>query len=570
MSASPWGTRGVTVRPTESPFDEYDEISNMTVFPASPSNVFGEMQSPTSEPKSRFSTHTVHQADEAHPHHRGHRDATHVSPPLQHVILNGSNLKEFERSVDVGQVTLRADVIRDDEYVNYHQAAMQAKKTTSIQKASSLMHRSTSTEEEADVASDTAGSPTFNSATSNHAADVSTADCSMWNIDKLSVDALYGSPTVLHADPLSTTTLDRHLHDLMAHPAPLTSENMGPFTIPSVMDPSVAGRGTARRNGPSISLVVEVSEADLLSSSEVFSSVRERSCKHASTNTEIPQDDMWSTASTRGVENFQLAGSGADNTLHALSKENLLQLRHQLECGKTPLRPEVLVGLGSVMRAMKNVTSEKSTSTAVEMVCTEDRTKTTNPTTTQASPMPSIADVHSPTALRYRSTADGDTSGVAAVSFHSTFVEVPATEVADRNPENGESFSPPHLMSVLPQRAHIKHNNGSEAEVLEDDEGCRMNSNETHDKSTTEYSQDGQNESVFNMTEDDVVDETPQDPVQMTQYMRDLYKLVQEGQQGQSELRQIVIEQKKTIDQLQRTVHNLETQLIAMQSSNRS
>ncbi|TPP40073.1 hypothetical protein CGC21_26135 [Leishmania donovani] len=521
---------GHATRQGESVFDEYDEISNLTVGTSSPVAHPG-IKSPQSDSKSRMSV------DAMTPSFEGTAIKVYHEPPQQ-LALSNHNLHGFTRRVETGDVPLRLDVIPDDAYVDYGTNLPKLnteKEEVGDHREASVLTAAGRTRDPGDLSSEVADSVTQYSNASLHGGETS-IEGNGWNIEDASVDPQVGSPTRHHTDPLSSANLNQHLHELSRGPAPLRVENIAASGVPYLQRQRNASTTTVLPETTAASLMVESSEVDAMSTSEVASLSRIRPAKLTSVGDTM--DDMWSTTSTRGFDTMYLGTGGTkDETLHALSKENLRQLRHQLESGETPLRPEVLAGLSTMVQAMTQTKSAKSASTAVEPAMTEGRSKLVDSAACLGSSLQSFADARGPFLLASANlTKDGDASAAAGMSFRRTLMDMPAREACD-----GRA----HDSSDYPNEEFLRspHVDVSDRDV--DEEGA------------------GQNESVFNMTEDDGVDDMS-DPAAMSRHMRELFKLVQEGRQDQSHLLQLVLEQRSVIQYLQSTVKDLEAELSAL------
>jgi hypothetical protein len=536
----------------DSVCDDYDELSNATV---GTSNPLGRMepQSPRSDAKSQYSNNLSPSPES------GDARPAPAEPPMQ-LPLSSQNLHGFTVKVETGALPLRVDVIPDDKYVNYVTRTPETdveKKEQEERADISVVTVTGRTQDAGDLGSDAVDSNTYESNVSLHGAEAS-VEGNAWNIERASVDAQMGSPTRRHADPLNAANLDRHLHDLTRGPAPLFVENVV-TDIPAIAHERNPSTMAVAPEEATASNAVDPSEMDTQSYSEAISPLRNRSMKQSSVGDAM--DDMWSTASTRGPDVNPFAT--ADENPHALSTKNLRQLRHQLESGKTPLRPEVLVGLSSMVRVMTQTNSNKSTSTAVEAPVTEDRSKRLGGNGTNIrSPMQSLADTHSSAALASLGgrVKESDPGAVAGMSFHSTLVEVPATEPGDRRGGSamGEFVSRQFTVSepVDASSPDVDGENVGNVDEVDEEDAMRR-------KSSSDDSREGQNESVFNMTEDDGVDDISESNA-MARHMRELFKLVQESQRDQTHLRQQVLEQRSVIERLQNTVQVLEAELSAL------
>ncbi|KAK7200783.1 hypothetical protein NESM_000136600 [Novymonas esmeraldas] len=563
---------GRTLRHGESVYDEYDEMSNMTVGTSSPRMQLGA-KSPHSDSKSRMSMDPMTPSFDA--------SVAPVRPePPQQLPLNNHNLHGFARRVEMGGVPLRLDVIPDDAYVDYTAATVEVRserKPADKHGDVSVLAAAGRTHDQGDLGSDAADSGTQYSNASLHGGEAS-IEGNAWNIERASVDPQVGSPTRHHTDPLSSANLDQHLHDLSRGPAPLRVENIVATEVPRPLRVGNADVSRMIADPMVVSVVAEASEADALSNSEVISA-RNLPTKVASVGDTM--DDMWSTTSTRGPDIVYLTPGGASNDkLRALSKENLRQLRQQLESGETPLRPELLAGLGTMVRVMAQNKSNKSLSTAAEPAMTGERSKAPDVDTVIGSPLPAFAVPHGASSVASpKAPKDGETSALAGVSFHSTFVEAAATEAGDARAMDSSDFHtteflrPPRAITSDgdadgrnavgaagvgdAERGEEEEEDGEEGE--EGEEGDAL-----HEKTSSGGdSREGQNESVFNMTEDDGVDDMA-DHTSMSRHMRELFKLVQEGRRDQSHLRQLVLEQHAVITYLQSTVKGLKSELSAL------
>lgn len=540
----------------DSTFDEYDELSDATVGTSSPLGRM-ETQSPRSDSKNRTSARVSPSLESA-------EQRTFAEPPKQ-LPLNPKNLHGFSAEVERGNLPLRADVIPTDEYVTYapDATAAGARKRVAEQKERgdvSVVTAAGRTQDAGDLGSDAIDSNTLCSNASLHGGEAS-LEGNAWNVERASVDAQVGSPTRRHADPLSTANLDQHLHELSRGPAPLFVENVV-TNIPPIVherDGSTMATMATAAEEPAPSVAIDPSEMDTQSYSEAISPNRNRSMKQFSVGDAM--DDMWSTASTRGRDASQFVHPNGDENPHALSKENLRQLRHQLESGETPLRPEVLAGLGSMVRVMTQTNSNPSASMRVEPAATETRSKQLE----AGSPMRSLADMQSPVAMGSLGATlkESELNATAGMSFHSTLVEVPPTEPGDRR--GGHEGEYPSRRFTASEQVDASNLDVDDEDVGVDnvDEDEEEEVDAGRGKSSTNDSREGQNESVFNMTEDDVGDYVS-DNNAMTRHMRELFKLVQEGQRDQSHLRQQVLEQRSVIERLQNTVRVLETELSAL------
>lgn len=485
--------------------------------------------------------------------------------PPQQLALSNHNLHGFTRRVETGDVPLRLDVIPDDAYVDYGTNVPKLsveKKEAKDHREASVLTAAARTRDPGDLSSDVADSVTQYSNVSLHGGEAS-IEGNGWNIEDSSVDPQVGSPTRHHTDPLSSANLDQHLHELSRGPAPLRVENIVASGVPHLQGQRDVSTTTVLPETTVASLMVEPSEVDAMSSSEIISLSRIRPAKLASVGDTM--DDMWSTTSTRGFDTMYFgAGGTKDETLHALSKENLRQLRHQLESGETPLRPEVLAGLSTMVQAMTQTKSTKSASTAVEPTVTEGRSKLMESAACLGSSLQSFADTRGPFLLASANLIkDGDTSATAGMSFRRTLVDMPASEAGDGRAHDSSDY--PNQEFLCSPHIDVSDRNVDEGAV---DEVEAENEDEEEDAlhaktSTSDDSCEGQNESVFNMTEDDGVDDMA-DPAAMSRHMRELFKLVQEGRQDQSHLRQLVLEQRSVIQYLQSTVKDLEAELSAL------
>lgn len=534
----------VAGRQGDSTYDDYDDLSNATIGTSSP---LGRMElcSPTSDSKGRPSLEGG--------------DARMAAEPPKQLPLNHKNLHGFTAGVETGKLPLRVDVIPDDEFVNYatHTPETDVEKKEQEERADiSVVTVAGRTHDQGDLGSDAVDSNTYESNASLHGAEAS-LEGHAWNIERASVDAQVGSPTRRHADPLSTANLDQHLQDLARGPAPLFVENVVTDTPVVAHERNESTMAVAPEETMQ-SIAADPSEIDTQSYSEVISPLRNRSLKQSSIGDTM--DDMWSTASTRGRDGNPFANPNENP--HALSKANLRQLRHQLESGETPLRPEVLAGLGSMVRVMAQTNSNKSASTAVEPPATEDRSKQLGAGVSVGSPIQSVTDMRSIAALTSLSgpAKESDTNAIAGMSFHSTLVEVPATEPGDcRGGRSAGEF--PTRPFAVSEPADASSPDVDEEDVGNVDEADEVDA--CHGKSSTDDSREGQNESVFNMTEDDGVDDMGENSA-IARRMRELFKLVQESQRDQRHLRQQVLEQHNVIEKLQGTVHVLESELSAL------
>ncbi|XQJ30495.1 hypothetical protein NXY56_006590 [Leishmania guyanensis] len=549
---------GQVTRQGESAFDEYDEISNVTVGTSSPL-AHPSIKSPRSGSKSYLTIDPMASSLEG-----SSVPVNHEAP--QQLALNNHNLHGFTRSVKTGGVPLRLDVIPDDAYVDYStNFAKLNTKTTEAEKREdiSVLTVAGRNLDPGDFGSDVADSVTHYSNTSLHGGEAF-MEGNAWNIERASVDPQVGSPTRHYTDPLSTANLDQHLHELSRGPALLRVENIAPPSLHSLPQNRNTSMTMMLPETTVASLMVEPSEVDAMSTSEVISLTRIRSAKLTSLGDTM--DDVWSTTSTRGLDTVHFGSGGArDETLHALSKENLRQLRHQLESGETPLRPEVLAGLSTMVQAITQTNSTKSVSSAVEPTMTAGRSKLVDSAACPGSSLQSFEGPRGPFLVSSANlTKDGDLSAMARMSFHSTPVDLPAKEACGDRAINSPEYPNQNFL-------HSQHADISDGDVDEEgavDEADVENEDEDddalHEKtSTSDDSCEGQNESVFNMTEDDGVDDMA-DPAAMLRYMRELFKLVQEGRQDQSHLRQLVLEQRCVIQHLQSTVKDLESELWAL------
>ncbi|KAG5468646.1 hypothetical protein CUR178_01480 [Leishmania enriettii] len=545
-------------RQGESVFDDYDEVSNVTVGIGSPV-ALPDAKSPQSDSKSRVSV------DPAAASFDSGVNRVYQEPPQQ-LALNNRNLHGFTRRVETGKVPLRLDVIPDDAYVKYGSNLPKLKMgMTAAEEGGdvSVLSMAGRNLDVGDLGSDAADSATQYSNASLRCGEVS-MEGNTWNIERASVDPQVGSPTRHYTDPLSSANLSQHMHQLSSGPAPLRVENIVATEVrclPPDRDVSVTA---VLPDTAAASLLVEPSEVDAMSTSEVLSLTRHRSTKLASVGDTM--DDVWSTTSTRGFDTMYFGSGGTkDETLHALSKENLRQLRHQLESGETPLRPEVLAGLGTMVQAIAQTNSTKSVSTAVEPAVTEGRSKLVDSAACLGSSLQSFTEARGPFLLAsVNPTKDGDAGAMAAMPFRGTFADAPTTEGCE-----GRGMTSPEY----PKQEFLlsKHVGVSDRAVDEEgavDEVEVGNEDEEEDASqekppTSDDSCDGQNESIFNVTEDDGIDDMT-DPAAMSRHMRELFKLVQEGRQDQSHLRQLVLEQHSVIEHLQSTVKSLESELSAL------
>ncbi|KAG5468233.1 hypothetical protein LSCM1_02211 [Leishmania martiniquensis] len=548
---------GHATRQGESVFDEYDEISNATVGIGSPVAHPGA-KSPQSDSKSRVSGDLVTVSYE------GSTTRVHHEPPQQ-LALNNHNLHGFTRRVETGKVPLRLDVIPDDAYVAYGSNLPKLKMEKNVDEPGdvSVMTRACRTLDAGDLGSDVADSATQYSNASLRGGEMS-MEGNTWNIEGASVDPQVGSPTRHHTDPLNSANLSQHMLQLSRGPAPLRVENIVVSEVRCLPPDGNVSVAPALPDTAAASLMAESSELDAMSTSEVMSLTRNRSAKPASVGDTM--DDMWSTTSTRGFDTMYFnSGGRKDGTLHALSKENLRQLRHQLESGETPLRPEVLAGLSTMVQAMAQTNSTQSASTAVEPTMTEGRSKLVESAACPGSSSQSFAEARAPFLLdSTNASKDCGPSVMAPMSFRGPFADAPTTEACEGRA--GASSEYPKKDFLRSKHVDLSDRDVDE-EGAEDEVGVE-NEDEEEDESqekpsTSDDSCDGQNESIFNVTEDDGIDDMT-DPAAMSRHMRELFKLVQEGRQDQSHLRQLVLEQRSVIEHLQSTVKGLESELSAL------
>lgn len=209
------------------------------------------------------------------------------------------------------------------------------------------------------------------------------------------------------------------------------------------------------------------------------------------------QDEIWSTCSTGEPERSLRGGFGShytdgDHNRQALSKENLRQLRQQLESGDTPLRPELLEGLGDAVRAVMTrpgAMSDQSASLAVEVPDDVSRMETymSNREGWLYGAKSEKLSSHSPMVLGPSGEVEYNNH---SMSFRSTVVEAAQTEAADRRAETGVEASPGSSLHAATDPDEINHSNGEEEE-------------EEREKSITECSRDAHNESLV-MGEDEI------------------------------------------------------------------
>ncbi|KPI90439.1 hypothetical protein ABL78_0369 [Leptomonas seymouri] len=536
---------GFAGRQGDSVCDDYDELSNATIGTSSPLARV-EPRSPCSDSKSHHSAYLSPISD-------NDNVRAPTEPPKQ-LPLSNHNLHGFTAGMEAGDMPLRTDVVPNDEYVEYTANAVEKdtdKNKRALQADISVVTAAGGTLDHGDFGSDAADWNTYGSTASLHIAEAS-QEGNPWNVERASVDVQVGSPNCQNAEPLSTANLDQHLHNLTRGPAPLFVENVV-TSIPTAARERNASTAAIAPEETVASNAVDPSEVDTHSRSEAISPLCNGSPKRSSVGEGM--DDMWSTASTRGRDGNPFSIHNSDGNPHALSKKNLRQLRHQLESGETPLRPEVLAGLGSMVRVMTQKNSNMSASTAVEVPANEDRSKLLGASTITGSPMqspvmrPSHRDV----------VKESDVNGIAAMSFHSTLVEVPVTEPGDRREGGNDEYQNRQFAVSEPADA-------SNPDVDEEDVGNVDEVDEEdpiHGKSSMDDSREGQNESVFNMTEDDGVDDMGDNSL-MARHMRELFKLVQESQRDQTHLRQQVMEQRNVIERLQNMVQMLEAELSAL------
>ncbi|KAG5493927.1 hypothetical protein JKF63_01759 [Porcisia hertigi] len=546
---------GQPIRQEGSVFDEYDEFSNLTAGTSSPLAHLAT-KSLRSDSKSRLSIdpmmstydNSTVQGSNLHP---------------QQLALNNHNLHGFTRRVETGGVPLRLDVIPDDAYVDYGKTTLGAKfdkKEAEERGDVSLLTMAPRTRDPGEFGSEVADSAAQCSNASLHCPEAS-MDGNTWNIERASVDPQVGSPTRHYTDPLNLANLNQHLQELSCGPVPLKVENIVAPAVPCVPRDVNVSTTVVLRDTRVSSLMVESSDADLMSTSEVISLNRNRSAKHTSVGEAM--DDMWSTTSTWGFDTMHFGSRrSTDEKLHPLSKENLRQLRHQLESGETPLRPEMLAGVGTMMQAMAQTKSNISASTAVEPTMTEERSKLVDSAACQGSSLHSFQEGRAPF-LRTPANAEKeiDANAMSAGSSQTTRDNMQTTEVCDPRAIKSSKYNTSELPRTL--RIGVDEPEVSEARAV--DEVDPENEEEEEDPlrektSASGDSREDQNESVFNMTEDDGVDDMA-DPASMSRHMRELFKLVQESRQDQSQLRQLVLGQRSVIQRLQNMVEGLESEL---------
>lgn len=333
-------------------------------------------------------SHTVSKRDTA--------DASDESEQFPHQLaLNTDNLNTFSKSMQNGSIPLRVDTINDgaQEYRCNHPNASSSV-NTNFKPASS--------------AADFTSQPSNFCVPQLQPQSPMRAVGDAKSLSTYSLDGFQASNAAAGAftDPLNTENLILHMRELVSgQPAPLQSENF------SVALPKTAAPHRA------LSMNVEPSET----AGSLYTNRKETASaldKHDVIEHYGVAEERWSVASTGVDRDFSILNE--DNPQMGLSKESLLQLRRQLESGSTPLRPELLAGLGDVMRAFARPAasvSDKSASMAVEVPNEEATIK--SPVGQRFEPVAAVPAAlgarrsTSPATLHSAQREDGDGGGAA-------------------------------------------------------------------------------------------------------------------------------------------------------------
>lgn len=372
--------------------------------------------------------------------------------------LNERNLHSFKATVQLGNVPLRTDFVDSRDYAAAGRAAEKTHSATRRTGARSTPSRGMETEHSNkgyESSHHVVGGGERSGGERGGAAHNSHQSTSVSMSESASMNGNDAK------NPLNVNNLERHVQILSSgKPAILRPENIGVSFDSQANNPG--GSPDVRYAG---SLLVEPpSEC----------SIHEGSRGHfGQSNLNVFQDmDQWSTQS---VGDIGFSDFISESNLRSLSKDNLLQLKRELESDSIPLRPELLAGLENAVKAITGSAAD-SEEPSLFVACSQHATQEL------AMDIPDTDTNRDPSAKFVMQDASSDVAqdmepGTAGMSFHSMLVEAGQTEIPERKEDDAMcSLAGSNSATLHPD---LEHN--SEEVIPEEEDEAKSDSDDSRE-----------------------------------------------------------------------------------------